>query len=88
MTETEHIEHGTVAGFQKEYRLKIPPCRECRDAIAEYQRAYRQQNPGVDLMNQARRYALARLREKYRQEYEGLRMDRYHELIEKETANA
>ena len=68
------INHGTQGGYYAHRRLKERPCDECRAAINEYVKDYRQKN-GLSRNRAAeghRRRALAALREKYRAEYEAL----------------
>lgn len=68
------INHGTRGGYYAHRRLNDQPCEECRAAINEYVREYRQKN-GMSRSREReaiRRKALALLRDKYRTEYEAL----------------
>lgn len=68
------INHGTRGGYYAHRRQSDPPCAECRAAINEYVREYREKN-GVYRNRErerVRRKALATLRERYRSEYEQL----------------
>lgn len=66
------IKHGTRGGYYAHRRLKSEPCDECREAINEYVREYREKN-GLARnreRDQIRRKALATLRDRHRAEYE------------------
>lgn len=68
------INHGTRGGYYAHRRLGEPPCDDCRAAINEYVREYREKN-GLARNRERekiRRKALAALRDKYRPEYERL----------------
>lgn len=81
------INHGTRGGYYAHRRLNHDdpdrtPCDECRAAINEYVRGYRQKN-GLTRNRKGekiRRMALAELRDTYREEY-----DKIVERIESET---
>ena len=81
------INHGTRGGYYAHRRLSDPPCDDCRAAINEYVKEYREKH-GLSRNRERekiRRQALAALREKYRDEYEAL-VERFetnsiHELI-------
>lgn len=68
------INHGTTSGYYTHRRLSEPPCEDCRDAIAKYNRKYREKRgPERDReTDRIRRTALARLRDLHREEYERL----------------
>lgn len=71
---TKPIEHGTRGGYYAHRRLSEPPCNECRAAINEYVREYREKK-GLGRSREResiRRKALARLRDRHREEYERL----------------
>lgn len=68
------INHGTRGGYYAHRRLKQDPCDACREAINEYVREYRAKN-GLERNREGeavRRKALARLRDRHRDEYEAL----------------
>lgn len=68
------INHGTRGGYYAHRRLSDPPCDECRAAINEYVKEYREKN-GLSRNRERekiRRKALAALREAHRTEYEML----------------
>lgn len=68
------INHGTRGGYYAHRRLGDTPCGDCRAAINEYVKEYRQKH-GVARnreMERVRRRALATLRDRYRDEYEQL----------------
>lgn len=68
------INHGTTSGYYAHRRLQEGPCEECRAAISMYSRDYRKKN-GAERdreSDKVRRLALARLRDKHRDEYEML----------------
>lgn len=70
----DSINHGTRGGYYAHRRLGSPPCDACREAINEYVKEYREKN-GVKhnrLLENIRRVALRRLRERHREEYEAL----------------
>lgn len=71
---TKPIEHGTRGGYYAHRRLSEPACDECRAAINEYMREYREKK-GLGWSREResiRRKALARLRDRHREEYERL----------------
>lgn len=59
------IRHGTYAGYQQHNRLSIPPCDDCRDALAAYQRDYRSRTGSRDVRRNAhaRAVVLTKIRE-------------------------
>ena len=66
------INHGTRGGYYAHRRIQDPPCEECREAINEYVREYRDKN-GLARNRQnerIRRRALSELREAHREEYQ------------------
>ena len=68
------INHGTRGGYYAHKRLSEKPCEDCRVAINEYVRDYRERT-GLERNRETeriRRWALATLRDKYRDEYETL----------------
>lgn len=68
------INHGTRGGYYAHRRHGDTPCKDCRAAINEYVREYRQKN-GLTRnreMEKIRRRALAALRDRHREEYEDL----------------
>lgn len=68
------INHGTRGGYYAHRRLNDPPCDECRAAINEYVKEYREKN-GLSRNRERekiRRKALAALRDAHREEYEML----------------
>jgi hypothetical protein len=71
------INHGTRGGYYAHRRLSDPPCEECRAAINEYVKEYREKN-GLSRNRERekiRRQALAALRDNHRDEYEALVME-------------
>lgn len=68
------INHGTRSGYYAHRRQSEPPCDDCRKAINEYVRKYREVNGNNrDRMREtARRRAMAVLRDRYREEYEDI----------------
>lgn len=67
------INHGTTGGYYAHRRLKQEPCPECKTAIAEYSKNYRNATGRRDrIADRVRRQALAILRERHRAEYEAL----------------
>lgn len=68
------INHGSRGGYYAHRRLGQKPCDECRAAINDYVKEYREKN-GLT-RNRAgekiRRQALAVLRDRHREEYEEL----------------
>lgn len=76
------INHGTRGGYYAHRRRKERPCKECRAAINEYVKEYRQRKGLVRNreLDKARREALARLRERHRDEYEALLIEVREEM--------
>ena len=81
------INHGTRGGYYAHRRLSDPPCDECRAAINEYVKEYREKN-GLSRNRERekiRRRALAALRDNHREEYEALvekfETNSIHEII-------
>lgn len=75
------INHGTRGGYYAHRRLSSPPCDECRAAINEYVKEYREKN-GNDrsrASEKIRRRALAIIRDRHRDEYETLVEEMRHE---------
>lgn len=68
------INHGTSGGYYAHLRLSEPACESCRNAVNKYLREYRASNKGdrIRTRDQIRRKALARLRDRHRDEYEAL----------------
>ena len=68
------INHGTRGGYYAHRRLSDPPCDECRAAINEYVRNYRDKNGTARNREneRIRRRALAVLRDRHRDEYDQL----------------
>jgi hypothetical protein len=68
------INHGTRGGYYAHRRLSDPPCAECRAAINEYVKEYREKNGRSRNreLEKIRRKALAALRDRHRDEYEAL----------------
>lgn len=68
------INHGTRGGYYAHRRLEEPACDECREAVNEYLREYRErvgpERPRA--LDAARRRAMATLRDRHRAEYEEL----------------
>lgn len=64
-TDPDLIDHGTYGGYQQQNRRGIPPCDDCRAAVATYQRRYRSANGYRDVRRDqhARRYVLAQIRD-------------------------
>lgn len=68
------INHGTTSGYYAHRRLKERACKDCREAIREYSKKYREEvGPNRDRRSdKIRRQALAVLRDRHREEYEAL----------------
>lgn len=68
------INHGTRSGYYAHRRLGQTPCDDCRVAINEYVREYREKNGLARnrVGEKIRRKALATLRDRHREEYEEL----------------
>lgn len=68
------INHGTRGGYYAHRRLNDPPCEDCRAAINEYVKEYREKNGMARSREREkiRRRALAALRDRHREEYEDL----------------
>lgn len=69
-------ECGTPGGAQAHRKLGEKPCTECREAAAEYMRAYRALNPHTirqqTRKNKVRQRALVRLAEEHPTEFRAL----------------
>ena len=68
----KEIIHGTRGGYYTHRRRGERPCQECRDAINEYVKEYRERN-GISrnrALENARRAAVNEVRDNHRDEYE------------------
>lgn len=69
---TAEIKHGTRGGYYAHRRRRQNPCAECRAAINEYVKEYRERK-GTKRnrrMETARRAAMNEVRDNHRSEYE------------------
>lgn len=67
--------HGTRAGWIQHRKEGKTPCRPCRDANAEYMRAYRERTDNWREVHNARSRALTRLAAAHPDEYRALYED-------------
>jgi len=69
---TAEIKHGTRGGYYAHRRRRESPCTECRAAINEYVKEYRERKGTTRnrRMETARRAAMNEVRDNHRAEYE------------------